>query len=130
MTQRVTFISDASPDRALVQLLRERGFDVVIETATVANEQLAAWAPDLLLLEIADASAGIKILKRLRADQELKQTTIVVIAEWGTGQATLALSNGADAFERKPINASQLVVAVEQLLRPSTLVMTAGVTED
>ena len=129
MTQRITLISDSRVDNDLLDQLRAQGFDVVSEPATAANERLVALAPDLLLLEIADASAGIEILRRLRSDDELRQTTIMVIAEWGTGQATVALANGADAFERKPIRASQLVAAVGKLLRP-TLAMTAGLTED
>jgi len=85
---------------------------------------LLASPPDLLIFDILDASAAIGLLRKVRSSHRLKSTPVIVIAEWGTGQATLALSQGAHAFERKPIEASRLLRAVENLLRPK-MVMTA-----
>jgi len=48
----------------------------------------------------------------------------LTVAQWGTGQATIALAQGADAFEPKPVEADRLVDAIERLLRPG-MVMTA-----
>ena len=121
---RITFVTDA-PDESLAEALREHEFDVWIETKpSVADGWLPALPPDLLIFDILDASAAIGLLRKVRSSPRLKSTPVMVIAEWGTGQATLALSQGADAFERKPIDASRLLRAVENLLRPK-MVMTA-----
>jgi DNA-binding response OmpR family regulator len=126
---RITFVTDHGVDDAVVVGLRGCGFDVVIESATVDPQRLIALAPDLLVLDIADASDGIKILKNVHAIAELKDPLILVMSEWGTGQATLALSHGAHGFERKPVEPSRLVAAIENLLRPN-MVMIAGASED
>jgi DNA-binding response OmpR family regulator len=128
MTQRITFVTNASVDERLVEVLREHEFDVWMETKpSVADGRLLASPPDLLIFDILDASAAIELLQKVRSSHRLKSTPVIVIAEWGTGQATLALSQGADAFERKPIDASRLLTAVENLLRPK-MVMTAKVS--
>jgi len=127
--QRITFIADGRVDNLFVEALREHGFDVGLEAASVATEQLAATRPDLLVIDLASTSEGIELLKKVRSSAELKGTLVMVIAPWGTGQATLALSHGADAFEPKPIDALRLIGAVERILRPQ-MVMTAVARED
>jgi DNA-binding response OmpR family regulator len=87
-------------------------------------EELVASPPDLLILDVSDPSEGVALLKRVRASSSLKRIAVLVIAEWGTGQSTLALSNGADAIERKPIDAPRLSAAVTRLLQPH-MVLTA-----
>lgn len=129
MTQRIMFATD-TPGASLVAALAERGFEIAIETQpTIAHEQLLMTTADLLVLDISDASRAIELLKSVRSSSELNRTSILVLADWGTGQATLALSNGADAFEPKPIDATRLIATVDQLLRPR-LVMTANATEE
>ncbi len=122
---RITFVTDAPAGESLADALREHEFDVWIETdPSVADGRLPASPADLLILDILDPSAAIGLLQKVRSSPRLKSTPVIVIAEWGTGQATLALSQGADAFERKPVDASRLLTAVENLLRPK-MVMTA-----
>jgi hypothetical protein len=41
---------------------------------------------------------------------------LLVIAEWGTGQASLALAQGADAFEPWPIETDRLISAIDRML--------------
>ena len=121
---RITFVTDTAADESLAEALREHEFDVFIETKpSVADSRLLA-SSDLLIFDMLDALAAIELLRKVRSSPTSKSTPVIVIAEWGTGQATLALSQGADAFERKPIDASRLLRAVENLLRPNK-VMTA-----
>jgi DNA-binding response OmpR family regulator len=121
--RRITFVTDGLSDESLIDVLREHRFDVRIETASsVTNGRLAS--ADLLIFDIVDASEAIKLLRKVRLSHHPAGAPVMVIAEWGTGQATLALSQGADAFERKPIDAQRLLVAIKSLLRPH-MAMTA-----
>jgi DNA-binding NarL/FixJ family response regulator len=67
---------------------------------------------------------GIGLIKRIRSNPALRHQMVLTIAEWGTGQPMIALAQGADGFEPKPIDAGRLVTAVERLLHPN-MVMTA-----
>ena len=125
----VMFLASAV-DAAVIESLSESGFDVSTESqSAIGFERSLTSRPDLFVIDLADPDEAIAIIQRIRSAPELKQTLVLAIAEWGTGVATLALSNGADAFEPKPIKAAKLIAAVEKLLRPN-LVMTAGVSED
>jgi DNA-binding response OmpR family regulator len=125
MTQRILFANDRPLDEALLRALKERGFEVTCEDDRErAYAELTNTAVDLLIIDLADVAGAVELLKRVRATPELSRTLLLTIAEWGTGQPTLALSQGTDAFEAKPIDADRLIAAVEKLLRPR-MVMTA-----
>ena len=124
MTQRITFVTDSVPDERLIAALEEHGFAVSRATRQIATEA-SPTPPDLIVLDVLDASEGLELLKEIKTRPDFQTSSVLVLAEWGTGQATLALANGADAFEPKPIGAKRLIAAVDRLLRPR-LVMTAA----
>jgi DNA-binding response OmpR family regulator len=125
MTQRILFANDRPLDEALLRALKERAFEVTCEDDEErAYAGLTNTAFDLLIIDLADVASAVELLKRVRATPKLSQTLVLTIAEWGTGQPTMALLQGTDAFEAKPIEADRLIVAVEKLLRPR-MVMTA-----
>ena len=119
------FITDSTPDGGLIAALEEHGFAVAIETQSAGGIETSLTPPDLIVLDVLDAYEGLERLKKIGARPDLKTAPVLVLAEWGTGQATLALANGADAFEPKPIDSTRLIAAVETFLRPR-LVMTAA----
>ena len=119
------FITDSAPDGMLIAALEEHGFAVAIETQSAGVIEASLTPPDLIVLDVLDAYEGLERLKKIGARPDLKTAPVLVLAEWGTGQATLALANGADAFEPKPIDSTRLIAAVETFLRPR-LVMTAA----
>jgi two-component system alkaline phosphatase synthesis response regulator PhoP len=124
MTARqIMIVSSETTDKWMVDALRDHGFEVAVATTPVASERVRSSPPDLLVIDVLDPREGIELLKSVRSGAELKTTLVMVIAEWGTGQPTLALSNGADAFEPKPINAPRLIAAVEKLLRPNMVMV-------
>jgi len=125
MTQRIMFITDSAADERLVAELEEHGFAVSTETRLPVATEASPTAPDLIVLDVVDAYEGLERLQDIRAKSDLKTASVLVLAEWGTGQATLALANGADAFEPKPIDAKRLIAAVDRFLRPR-FVMTAA----
>ena len=124
MTARqIMIVSDGTPEEWLVDALREHGFEVSAATTPIAYERLLLSPPDLLVIDVLDPNEGIELLKSVRSAPELKSSLVLVVAEWGTGQPTLALANGADAFEPKPIDAPRLIVAVKKLLRPNMVMV-------
>jgi len=125
MTQRILFVNDGSLDRSLRIALEERRFEIVESNSNEALTQLADGSFDLLIINLRDAAKAVGLLKHARASAHLRNLLTLVIAEWGTGQPMLALSEGVEAFEPAPIDAPRLIAAVENLLRPR-MVMTVA----
>ncbi|HXI24047.1 MAG TPA: hypothetical protein VNG71_09230 [Pyrinomonadaceae bacterium] len=128
MTQRIMFVTNSAPDERLIAALEEHGFAVSTETHPPLGTEASLTPPDLIVLDVLDAYEELERLKEIKTSSDLQTAPVLVLAEWGTGQATLALANGADAFEPKPIDAKRLIAAVERFLRPR-LVMTAAVKD-
>jgi len=123
-SQRILIASDVL-DETLRQTLTENRFETSwVADAEAALDKLATSACDLLIIDLADADVATSLLRHLRGKSVTSNLPILTIAEWGTGQTTLALSLGADAFERKPSDAASVLAAVEKLLRPR-MAMTA-----
>lgn len=99
------------------------GFEV-----TVAHDQEAAYrcllksSIDLVVIDLAEAPRDVEFIQRLRATPKLGKTFVLALGEWGTGQPTVALAQGADAYEPKPVNTERLIAAVERVLRPELAV--------
>lgn len=125
MKQRILIISDDLTSESLRRALDERGFDVTLtENADDGYRQIIDARFHLVLVNLDRAITGAGLIKRIRANSSLRQLPLMTVAEWGTGQGTFALAQGADAFEPKPVEAGRLVDAIERLLRP-IMAMTA-----
>lgn len=119
MTQQVLIISDDTGREFLRPALIGHGFSVTVaEDADAGYGLLADGQFDLVIANLSDASTGVDLIQRIRSNAKLSKLLILTVAEWGTGQATIALSQGSDGFEPKPIDAQRLVGAVEKLLQP------------
>jgi DNA-binding response OmpR family regulator len=117
-SQQILFVSDDAPSISMRVALEQRGFAVVFaQDFDAAYRRLHDSAYDLVILDVARATTGIEFVKHLRGTSKLSQTFVLTIADWGTGQATLALTAGANAYEPKPVSPERLVAAVERLLR-------------
>ena len=115
-SQRILIVSDnADFPRAA---LEQRGFAVTIANdCDSAFEQLPGV--DLLVVDFASAHEGIELIKRVRATPQLTGILILIVAEWGTGEPTLAFTAGADAYEPNEaasIDPSRLITSIERLL--------------
>ena len=121
--QTILIFSDYALDDVVRDALEERGYTTsVAYDADKAYDQLLSAPYDLVIVDVARAQKGVEFVKRLRATPKLSRILVLTISAWGTGQATLALTAGADAFESKPVIPERLVTAVERLLgvgRPS-----------
>ena len=71
---------------------------------------------DLVIIDLDETPAGVEFVKRVHSTTQLSRTLLLVLVEWGTGIATLALAQGADAYEPKPIDAARVLASVERLV--------------
>jgi DNA-binding response OmpR family regulator len=116
--QKILIVSDHEPAASARTALEQRGFTLTLaEEFESAYGQLLGSAFNLVIIDVANAAEGVEFVKRLRATPKLTRTFVLTLAEWGSGQPTMALTEGADAFEPKPIDDARLVAAVERLLR-------------
>ena len=122
MTQspRILIVSDSAHFNFARPRLEHRGFSVAISRdCDTAFEQLLESPFDLVVADTGAAANSVEFIKRVRATPQLAGILILVTAEWGTGEPTLALAAGADAFEpneARPINPSRLITSIERLL--------------
>src|SRR5438270_9662474 len=125
MNERILIISDDEPNASLQRTLDEHEFTVTVtEDANDGYDRLSHLQFDLVIVDLNRPITGVGLIKRIRSNSALRRLIVLTIAEWGTGQPTMALAQGADGFEPKPVDAGRLVAAVEKLLRPN-MVMTA-----
>jgi len=122
---RILLVADrADQTGATEPALAREDFEVVAATDfTEAYDRLLDSIFELIVIETTEpARATIEFIKRVRAAPQLAGILILVLAEWGTGAPTLALSAGADAYEPigpnegKPISSIRLVTSIERLL--------------
>jgi len=75
--------------------------------------------PDLLLLDILlPGSDGIEMLRAVRADPELRGTSVIVVSAKGEeSDIVLGLGIGADDYIVKPFRTRELVARVRAVLR-------------
>jgi two-component system phosphate regulon response regulator OmpR len=116
--KRILIVGDDLAERNLIRdSLEERGFAVTALGDSVgAVRELLKANFDLVVMNLATADDSVELTKQIRGRADLANTLLLVIAEWGTGQASLALAQGADAFEPWPIEADRLISAIDRML--------------
>jgi DNA-binding NtrC family response regulator len=123
-SQRILIVTGDAQSEVMRGALAVRGFGVTAAPDyESAYRQLLAARFELVVIDLIDAVSGVEFIKRVQATMNSTQPLplLMVIAEWGTGRATLALSQSADAFEPKPVDAARLVDSVERLLGTKAL---------
>ena len=126
MNERILIISDDETNASLQRPLDEHGFTVTLaQNADDGYRRLSQLQFDLVIVNLHHPITGVGLIKRIRSNLALRRLMVLTIAEWGTGQPTMALAQGVDGFEPSPIDADRLLTAVEKLLRPN-MVMTAA----
>jgi DNA-binding response OmpR family regulator len=117
-SQRILIVSeDSAFPRAE---LEQRGFQITIARDCAAAFETLLGAPfNLVVTDFAQARDGVEFIKLVRNTPQLAGILILIMAQWGTGEPTLALTAGADAFEPgegKSIDPSRLITSIERLL--------------
>lgn len=118
--------------RFLAPALEASGYQV--QQALTGKEALrlvAAWAPDLVLLDLGlPDEDGQNVLKRLRL---LSAVPVIILSARGQeAQKIMALDNGADGYVEKPFSLGELLARIRAGLRHrpiqegSSTVLSAG----
>lgn len=118
--KRILVIEDDDVTRELMRLALERhGYEVVAaEDGLRGYERAVELRPDLIITDISMPSAdGVHVVRRVRDTPEIAGVPILVTTGFGSGNATFSLSQGATAFEPKPIDPDSFLATVERLLR-------------
>lgn len=117
LTRRVLFVAPQIPDEVTRRTLENRGL-----AATYENNWQDAWGQladaefSLVIADLGRDEDAINFIRRMRATERTKAMPVLALGEWGTGGPTLALSQGADAYEPTPIQAESLATSIERLL--------------
>ena len=114
-------VEDSPTMRQLIgyALSRVRGLTVVEAGDGVdALKKLAGGRFDIIITDInMPVMDGLKLVKRVRTDEQLKSIPIVIITTEGADEdRQRALALGANAYITKPIQAPQVIQTVKQLL--------------
>jgi DNA-binding response OmpR family regulator len=82
-------------------------------------EQVAAWPPDLILLDVMmPRVSGFEVCKRLRANPATRDIAILMVTALDQpGDIERAVDAGTDDFLSKPIKKAELLHRVKSLLR-------------
>lgn len=119
VAKKILVIEDDEVARELMRMALERkGYDVgTAEDGVRGYEEVLKLRPDLVITDIQmPAADGVHLVRRVRDTSEVSQTPILIITGFGTGNATFALAQGADAYEPKPINPESFLATVARLL--------------
>ena len=116
---KILVIEDNRDSRdILAKLLRMSGYDVI--SAGDGEAGLAAalkQGPDLIITDIHMPNMnGIEFVQRVRKDQLLDKTPVLVVTAFGAHVAREAIDAGADAAAEKPFDFDGFLLTVEKLI--------------
>ena len=117
--KKILVVEDDEVERELVRMTLEReGYLVVTaEDGERGFEAALAERPDLIVTDVSMPTAdGVQLVRRVRSAAEVEATPILVVTGFGTGNATYTLTQGADAYEPKPLDPDKLRESVRRLL--------------
>lgn len=117
--KKILVVEDDDETRELLRMaLVRRGFVVfTAEDGVQGFEECMRSRPDLIVTDVTmPAADGVHLVRRVRDTPEVAETPILVTTGFGTGNATFTLSQGANAYEPKPINPQSFMATVERLL--------------
>lgn len=119
--RRVALIVDGDADAGerTAQLLRAEGWHAAVESTPreAARHMSRLGTPDLLLLE-ADLPqmSGFEFLERLRANQRVKDTPVVMLARRATrADLVRAFECGADGYITKGVGGERILGSLRRL---------------
>ena len=114
-------VDDSPPMRKMIvfALSRIRGLDLVeADDGVDALRKLAGRRFNLIITDInMPILDGLKLVKRLRADEHYSEVPIIIITTEGAAEdRQRALALGANAYITKPIQAQQVISLVREIL--------------
>ena len=114
-------VEDSPPMRKMIvfALSRVRSLNVVeADDGVDALRRIASTRFDVIITDInMPILDGLKLVKRLRADEAYKDVPIIIITTEGAEEdRQRALALGANAYITKPIQAPQVISLVREIL--------------
>ena len=112
-------VDEANIVLSLEFLMRKAGYEVrSASDGDDALRQLAAFKPDLILLDIMlPLRDGFEVCQTIREDPELRGTKVVMLTAKGREvEVAKGLALGADLYITKPFATRDLIANVRQLL--------------
>lgn len=119
MSRKILVIEDDDSMRELMRMtLVKHGYEVATAENGVRGYDAALFLkPDLIVTDIRmPAADGIHVVRRVRDTPTIDTTPILVTTDFGDGNATFSLQQGANAYEPKPLNPQSFLSTVERLL--------------
>gem|GEM_PF-2793402 len=122
---RILIVDDDRQNRQLLEvMLATEGY--VIQTASSGEESLEMveqQVPDLMLLDLMMPSMdGYEVAERLKAGKTTRSIGIIIVTSLNDRQARLHSQRaGADDFLTKPVDRTELLLRVRNLLRIKSL---------
>jgi DNA-binding response OmpR family regulator len=119
MSKKVLVVEDHHDTSfMLCRLLKMEGYEVehamdgVVGYSTAASDH-----PDLIVTDIQmPRMNGIDMIKKIREEDELRDTPIIVMSAYGKRMIDDALDAGADDFVEKPIDFDKFLTTVKARL--------------
>lgn len=118
-TKKILVVEDDDETRELLRMaLERRGYLVfTAEDGVQGYEEAMRSRPDLIVTDITmPAADGAHLVRRVRDTSEIAATPILITTGFGSGNATFTLSQGATAYEPKPIDPASFMATVERLI--------------
>ena len=120
--------------KAATRLLQRAGYETFeAEDGTSALEAVHAHQPDLVLLDVMLPDiAGPEVLKRIRAEPALADTSVLLMSALKTRpeEQALGLDTGADGYLVRPVENEALLARVRTALRQHDLTAALRASEE
>lgn len=121
---RVLIAEDSATERAVcADVLRDAGLEVhEAVDGRYALDLCRIIRPDLLVLDLGlPRLSGIEVLRRLRDDNKIGQTPVIVLTADGRQETVdVAFYEGATDFVAKPVDSRELIARVTEALAISS----------
>ncbi|MBC7911060.1 MAG: response regulator [Pyrinomonadaceae bacterium] len=117
--KKILVVEDDEVARELMRrALERRGYHAITAEDGIRGYELAVqMLPDLIITDINMPGAdGVHLVRRVRDTEAIADVPIVVTTGYGTGNAAFSLSQGATAYEPKPLDPQSFLSTVERLL--------------
>jgi len=118
---RILIADDNEPNRELLEVYLS-DVDCEIEHAADGQETLAkikSFRPDLILLDVMMPKlSGFEVCQKLKADAASRKIMILMVTALNeAGDIERAVQAGTDDFLSKPVNKTELIKRVENMLK-------------
>ncbi|MCK6626115.1 MAG: response regulator [Anaerolineae bacterium] len=121
MSQKVLIVDDETNIVISLEfLIAQAGYDLrIAHNGQEAMEQVAAFEPDLILLDVMMPHInGFEVCRRVRENPAWQRIKIIMLTAKGREvEVTKGLALGADAYVTKPFSTKELLAQVRDILR-------------